>query len=199
MRFCRPAPKPAAMSSFTSIPSSVGPKLREDLESRLFSAAKSTSESIARGSAPLRWYPAAWRNCLPALRRFHRAHSLATGHRFKNGFLEQIARLLAEHEQRNRGRPRRCAKQGDVVRITTERPDVLMNLTKRCDLVHHAVICDPAVRGAFGKRGMREPTECSQAIVQRDHDDPCLRELRSVEQGIACGTGDEGSAMNLLS
>ena len=72
----------------------------------------------------LRLYPIAWRKLFAdGIRRFHRSHWFATGHRFKDGFLEQLARLLAQHEQRDRGYPRRRAEQGDVTRIT---PNALM-------------------------------------------------------------------------
>ena len=77
----------------------------------------------------------------------------------------------------HRDAARRLAEDGHVVRIASERGDVLLHPLEGGDLVHVGVVALGLVRMLAAERGEGEEAEAPQTVVERDEHDALLGEL----------------------
>ena len=69
------------------------------------------------------------------------------------------------------------AENGDIVRIASERGDVLLHPLEGGDLVHVGVVALGLFRMLLAQRGEGEEAEAPQTVVEGDQDDALLGEL----------------------
>ena len=77
----------------------------------------------------------------------------------------------------HRDAARGLAEDGDVVRIASERGDVLLHPLEGGDLVHVGVVALELFRMLAAQRGEGEETEAPETVVEGDQDDALLGEL----------------------
>src|SRR3954465_3184404 len=90
----------------------------------------------------------------------------------------------------------RLSENGDIVRVTSERGDVLLHPFEGGNLVHVGVVALWLFRMFFAQGRESEETEAPETVVERDEDDALLDELDSGRPRRGAAAEYEGAAVN---